>query len=289
MSSIAAPEQPRVSELLKRNLGLLFGLMVLVIPTLWELANTLWNNPEQEHGPIVLLVVLWVFWRELPRLLALPGQPTSWGWVVILPALLAYVLGRSQEIWLLEVGSFIPLLAGICLLSKGWRGVAIIRFPLFFMLFLIPLPGFIVDSVTSGLKQHISTIAEILLYQAGYPVARSGVTLMVGQYQLLVADACSGINSLFSLFALGFLYLYLQAYRSRVRKLMLLLSIAPVAILANIVRVMVLVLVTYYLGDEAGQGFIHGLAGILLFVVSLVSLFLFDKILGIFCGKESDQ
>lgn len=275
----------RLIAWLKSNALLVLALLFLLIPTLLGLANNLWNSPEQEHGPIVLCLVLWVFWRELPKWFVLPKKSSICGWLLVIPALVFYVLGRSQQIWLFEVGSFIPLLAGIALLHKGWQGLIALRFPLFFMFFLIPLPGFIVDAVTSGLKQHISTVAEVLLYEFGYPVARSGITLMVGQYQLLVADACSGINSLFSLFALGFVYLYLQTYTSKVRNLLLLLAIAPVAILANIVRVMVLVLVTYYLGDEAGQGFIHGLAGILLFVVALVALFIWDLILGFFFAR----
>ncbi|MGU5767040.1 exosortase B [Aeromonas allosaccharophila] len=271
-----------LTDLLRRNWVLLLGLLSLAIPTISELATTLWNKTDQEHGPIVLALVAWIFWRELPAFLPLPNKPVKWGWLLIIPALLAYVLGRSQEIWLLEVGAFIPLLAGITLLHKGWAGLKAMRAPLLFLLFVIPLPGFLVDALTNGLKQNISLIAENLLYGLGYPVARSGVTLTVGQYQLLVADACSGINSLFSLFALGFVYLYLQAYASKVRNLLLLLAIAPVAILANIIRVMVLVLVTYYFGDEAGQGFVHGAAGILVFIIALLALFIWDWLLGLF-------
>lgn len=275
-------------QVLRQNVVWLAGLLVLLVPSFWALGHVLWGGRDQEHGPIILALVCWIIWRELPRLLALPERSVWLGWVCIIPALVLYILGRSQQIWLFELGAFIPLIAGITLLNKGWSGLRLLAFPLFFMLFIIPLPGILVDALTNGLKQNISQIAEIILYQFGYPVARSGVTLTVGQYQLLVADACSGINSLFSLFALGLVYLYLQAYVSKVRNLLLLLAIAPVAILANIVRVMVLVLVTYYLGDEAGQGFIHGLAGILLFVVALSLLFIWDKILGIFF-KEGEQ
>lgn len=271
-----------LAEQLRRNWVLLLGLLSLAIPTISELASTLWNKTDQEHGPIVFALVCWIFWRELPVFNQLSPKRAQWGWLLIIPALLAYVLGRSQEIWLLEVGAFIPLLAGITLLHKGWAGLKAMRAPLLFLLFVIPLPGFLVDALTNGLKQNISLIAENLLYGLGYPVARSGVTLTVGQYQLLVADACSGINSLFSLFALGFVYLYLQAYASKLRNLLLLLAIAPVAILANIIRVMVLVLVTYYFGDEAGQGFVHGAAGILVFIIALLALFIWDWLLGLF-------
>ncbi len=270
-----------LSALLRRNIIWVFGVLVLFVPTITELATTLWKGTDQEHGPIIFALVCWVIWRELPRLVALPDRSVQWGWLLILPTLFCYVVGRSQQIWLFELGAFIPLLAGITLLHKGWAGLRVLSFPLFFMLFIIPLPGFFVDALTNGLKQNISAIAENTLYALGYPVARSGVTLTVGQYQLLVADACSGINSLFSLFALGLFYLYLQNYASKLRNLLLLLAIAPVAILANIIRVMVLVLVTYYFGDEAGQGFVHSLAGMLLFIVALTTLLIFDVLLGL--------
>lgn len=276
-----------LTDLLRRNWVLLLGLLSLAIPTLSDLATTLWNKTDQEHGPIIFALVCWVFWRELPVFNQLPQKEAQWGWLLIIPALLAYVLGRSQEIWLLEVGAFIPLLAGIALLHKGRAGLKALRAPLLFLLFIIPLPGFLVDALTNGLKQNISLVAESLLYGLGYPVARSGVTLTVGQYQLLVADACSGINSLFSLFALGFVYLYLQAYSSKFRNLLIVAAIAPIAIFANIIRVMTLVLVTYYFGDEAGQGFIHSMAGMVLFVIALALLYFVDKVVGfVFCkGK----
>ena len=274
------------SSAIKSNILWLMGLLLLAVPSFWDLGTTLWGGREQEHGPIILALVCWIFWRELPKLLALPSRHEWLGWAILFLSSCLYIIGRSQQIWLFEIGSFIPCVVAITLLHKGWRGVRVLIYPLFFMLFIIPLPGAIVDALTGGLKQHISQIAEVILYSMGYPVARSGVTITIGQYQLLVADACSGINSLFSLFALGLIYLYLQNYASKLRNILLLLVIAPIAILANIIRVMVLVLVTYYLGDEAGQGFIHGLAGILLFMVALLLLFFWDKLLGLFWRRK---
>ena len=136
------------------------------------------------------------------------------------------------------------------------------------------------DAATGPLKQHVSEIAEQVLYFFDYPVARSGVTLTVGPYQLLVADACSGLHSMFSLSAMGLLYLYLMQHGSWMRNGILIASILPIAFFANIIRVMILVLVTYHLGDEAGQGFLHGFAGILLFIVALLILFALDGLLG---------
>jgi exosortase len=113
-------------------------------------------------------------------------------------------------------------------------------------------------------------------------VVRSGVILTVGPYQLLVADACSGLNSLFTLEALGLLYMNLMNYKSALRNTLLAILILPISFLANVTRVIILVLVTYYFGDEAGQGFVHSMAGMVLFMVALGLMFPTDKLLGLF-------
>jgi exosortase len=125
----------------------------------------------------------------------------------------------------------------------------------------------------------VSEFAEQLLYAAGYPVARTGVVLTIGQYQLLVADACSGLQSMISLSALGLLYMHLTGRANPLHNVIMLLSILPVAFFANIVRVVLLMLTTYHFGDAAGQGFLHGTTGILLLVVALICLMVLDAIL----------
>ena len=150
---------------------------------------------------------------------------------------------------------------------------------LLFIVYLVPLPGIFVDAVTGPLKQNVSAIAEQILYTAGYPIARSGVMLTVGQYQMLVADACSGLNSMFSLSAVGLLYLYLMRHKSLLHNGLILASLLPIAFCANIIRVIFLILITYHFGDAAGQGFLHGISGMVLFVIALTFLLLLDAIL----------
>ena len=104
----------------------------------------------------------------------------------------------------------------------------------------------------------------------------------VGQYQLLVADACAGLNSMFTLEALGLLYMNLMQYTSVARNVTLSILVIPIAFFANVVRVIVLVLVTYHFGDAAGQGFVHGFAGMVLFLVGLVLVLFTDSLLGWF-------
>jgi exosortase B len=258
------------------------GLAALYLPTWWDLWHGVWDTEEQGHGPLILAVSIYFIWQKRAALIgeAVPTAPIVGG-ASLAFGLLLYILGRSQDILMFEVGSQIPVLAGALLLLRGWRSVKALWFPIFFLVFMVPLPGVVVDAITGPLKQNVSVIAENLLYWAGYPIGRTGVVLSVGPYQLLVADACSGLNSMYSLSALGILYLYLMQYKSWWRNGILLASILPIAFAANIIRVMILVLVTYHLGDEAGQGFLHGFAGMILFVIALILLFALDSVLGL--------
>jgi len=256
------------------------GLLLLYVPTFYELGTTLWQTEDHGHGPIVLAVVAWLFWRE--RRVWLPATPTRApvaGVALLVVGLLLYILGRSQDINIFQVGALIPVLAGTLLALRGWRVLRALWFPLVFTLFLIPFPNVFIDAVTGPLKQAVSAAAENLLYAAGYPIGRTGVVLIVGQYQLLVADACSGLNSMFSLSALGLLYLYLVRRKSILHNALVVASILPIAFAANIVRVMVLILVTYHFGDAAGQGFLHGAAGMVLVMAALVLLLVLDGVL----------
>ncbi|OIQ67531.1 transmembrane exosortase EpsH [mine drainage metagenome] len=256
------------------------GLLAVCLPSFFHLARTTWQNEDNSHGPIILAVVCWLIWQKRHALINTPHQPIAIpGWGLLLLGTLAFIVGRSQRIDTLEVAALIPMLIGILLLMRGWAALRAFWFPLLFMLFMIPLPGLVVEIITGTLKQQVSGVAENLLYDVGYPIARSGVILSIGQYKLLVADACSGLNSMFSLSALGLLYLYLMRYRNWLHVCLMLLAILPIAFVANVVRVMTLVLITYYFGDQAGQGFAHMAAGMVLFMIALLMLLAFDKLL----------
>lgn len=261
------------------------GLFVLYAPTFYDLATTLWQQDEYAHGPIILAVIVWLIWDRRKALFVAPAAATPVaGYALLVFGLLLYAVGRSQDIILFEVGALAPILAGVLFATRGWPALRAFGFALLFIVFLVPLPGITINALTALLKSNVSAIAERLLYAADYPIARNGVVLTIGQYQLLVADACSGLNSMFSLSALGLLYLYLMRHKSWLRNGLLLASILPIAFCANIVRVMILVLVTYYFGDAAGQGFVHNFAGMLLFIVALVGLFAFDTLLRVAGG-----
>lgn len=263
-------------------LPVITGLIVLYLPSLVDLFRGVWSTDQQAHGPIVLGIACWLIYRKWPEMWrASEGQPVHpvAGWPVLIFGLVSYVVGRSQEILVLEIGSVIWLLAGVLLLMRGKSALKAQWFSLFFMLFMIPLPGSIVDAVTMPMKMAVSYVAENILFSAGYPIARTGVILQIGQYKLLVADACAGLHTLFTLEALGLLYLNLIRHDSLFRNVTLALLIVPISFTANVIRVMVLTLITYHFGDEAGQGFLHGFAGMVLFLSALLLIIAVDSIL----------
>ena len=255
------------------------GLLLLYIPTFYDLARTLWKTNDHAHGPIILTIVAWLIWHKRQVLLIPSPGAKSAGLAALILGLLIYLLGRSQEIIAFEVASMAPVLAGALLAMRGWPALRACWFLIFFTGYLVPLPGFVVEALTSPLKQVISSIASQLLYFAGFPIAQSGVILSIGQYQLLVEDACSGLNSMFSLSAVGMLYLYLMRHDNLLRNALVVISLLPIAFSANIVRVVMIVLITFYFGDSAGQGFVHGFSGMVLFVVALTAVLLLDGML----------
>lgn len=263
------------------------ALLVLYAPTYAALDHFVWNQVGQGHGPIMLALALWLAWQRYPSL-GEPGRHPAnvAGTLVLLLGLATYAIGRSQDVLFLDAASQIPVVAGVVLLLWGWRGLKTMWFAIFFLLFVVPLPGSLVDAITGPLKAGVSYVAEHLLYAMGYPVGRSGVTLTIGPYKLLVADACAGINSVFALEAIGVFYLSVVKHTNRWRNIALAALIVPISFVANVTRVVTLVLVTYYFGDEAGQGFVHDFAGILLFMVATMLTVATDSVLGLFMKNK---
>ena len=260
---------------------IIIGLAVLYVPSLYDLFTGIWKSDEQMHGPIVLGISLWLLYRNWSAMEAASqwAEPSQWGWPVIVFGLLLYALGRSQDILLFEIGSVIWLLVGLILLQRGKAALKAQWFALFFMLFMVPLPGAVVDTLTMPMKMAVSYVAENVMYWAGYPISRNGVILQIGQYTLLVADACAGLHTLLTLEALGLLYLNIVRRDSFFRNVGLAILIVPISFTANVIRVIALSLITYHWGDAAGQGFLHGFAGMVLFLSALLLIMGFDTVL----------
>lgn len=263
-------------------LTILTGLLIVYVPTFVDLFNGLWSEDRHAHGPIVFAVSLWFFYYKAKQLdqSDIKIAPSAFsGWLTLMFGALLYIIGRSQTLYIFEVGSLIVMLIGLALILGGLGLAKYFWFAFFFMLFMVPLPTSIVDAITQPLKIAVSYAAEYVLYKLDYPIARDGVILTIGQYQLLVADACSGLNSLFTLEALGLLYMNIMRHESVFRNALLAMLIVPISFISNVTRVIALSLITFYWGDIAGQGFLHQFSGMVLFFTALLLIIGLDAIL----------
>lgn len=263
----------------------LMGIAILgaYTPTIRGLINGPWQTEQEGHGPLIIAATLWLVWQSRERLMRAKVAPAPvMGWIVLAVGLVLLYLSRLQQgLLTVEMGSILPVIMGSVLICAGWPALRALAFPLSFLVFAVPMPDWIVDSMTVPLKVFISDTVTRVLYAAGFPVAQNGVMIMIGSYQLLVKDACSGMNSIFALSAIGVFYVYAFRWREKLRGFLLLLAIIPITILANFFRVFALVLMAYYGGPDLIEGVVHDLTGISLFVVALLLLFAFDGLLGI--------
>lgn len=262
-----------------RHLWMLaLGAVALAAPTMLKVGQDSWSTEQGAHGPLVLATGIWLISRQWQaiRFHARPGS------MLVTAALLAvllplYVFSRITGIIEIEGPVMYAALVTAAYMVVGRAALARVWFPLVYLIFTFPPPDTLFAIITQPLKIAISTWAVDILHALGYPVAGSGVTIQIGQYEMLVAAACAGMNSLISLTALGLFYTYIRHSSNLPYMALLVLCIFPVAVAANLIRVLLLLLITYYYGEAAGQGFFHEFAGMLMFLIALVGIFVVDE------------
>lgn len=255
----------------------LLGLIAISFPTLRHIAVESWSTEQGSHSPLVLASGLWLLINLQLKLQVQHERPsTVWAMIAIIPMAAALLLFRAAAVIELEVYALYGLFIAVLYAFIGWHALKVLWFPLLYLAFAVPLPESLVAAITNPLKLWISDTAVSILYFAGYPVASSGVTIQIGQYQLLVAAACAGLNSLITLTALTLFYVYIT-HRANFRYLLALaIAAVPIAIFSNLVRVLILVLLTHYAGEAAAQGFLHYFAGMTTFAVALMTIYSLD-------------
>lgn len=251
-------------------------------PTIRGLIDGPWQTEQEGHGPLIIAASIWLIWQSREKLRSTVVAPAPViGWSTLLFGLLMMFLARTQGVLTFEAFSVLPVIVGCVLLLAGWPVLRILAFPIGFLFFAVPVPDWAIDAATVPLKVFISDLVTHVLYATGYPVAQNGVMIMIGPYQLLVKDACSGMNSIFALSAIGIFYAYVFRWDTKIRSLILLAAIIPITIAANFIRVIALVLIAYYGGVERLDGVLHDLTGIGLFIVAVILLFMFDGFLSL--------
>lgn len=286
MTSISLPTDAgrpslasRWRQLALSDIILAAGIAAVLLPTLLRLAQLSWSTEAGAHGPIVFATGLWLLWRDRAALGLAVRRPFLPAGLALLALLPLYAVGRITSILMVESLSLYGILVTLAYLR--WGGVVLRRlwFPIFYGLFLITPPENWVFVLTRPIKAVLSSSAVDLLAWAGFAIGSTGSMIQIEGYQLLVATACSGINSLIGISAISLFYVYLRHDDAPRYALVLTLLVLPIAVLTNFARIIILILVTYWFGEDIAQGIAHEAAGILMFMLALGLFLALDTVL----------
>lgn len=247
-----------------------------------------WHDPNFSHGFFVPLFSLFVLWGDRSRLSSLTPKP-SWSglFIVGFASCILSIGALGAELFLSRV-SLLIMIAGLIVLFGGWSYLRVVLFPWAFLILMIPIPRIVFNEITFPLQLLASKMASAILPILGVPVLREGNVIMLPQMALEVAEACSGIRSLLSLATLAVIYGYLMETRIWVRVVLGFAAI-PIAVAANSLRIVGTGLLVQYWDPDKAEGFFHAFSGWLIFVVSLLMLFLVHRLLRVLSGNPPGE
>jgi len=269
---------------------LIWGLVAaLYSPIIYQLYRNRWEMIDYTHAYFILPVSLWLIWRKRKELRQAArataasraaahartpkkaARSASWGLAALILGVLFFIFGWRWDYLFISTFSLILTGSGLVLYLYGSKTAKLLKFPILYLLLMVPPPLGILDSITLPMRYGISAVAEFILRSFHVPVVRDGLLLNVGGQEIFMGQPCSGFRSLITLISLGLAYVYI-CKSTRRTKAILLASIVPLALTGNLIRVLSLCLVTYHFGPEIGQGFFHDFSGILMFIVTISGL-----------------
>jgi len=265
-AAAASPPARNTNRLLVAAVAI--GLAVVYAPTLvWLFGRWTISVWQHAHGLFIPPLVAWLVAQELKRHRNLPVASSAWGFALLVPALLLHVLDTGIQTQLLSALSLVIALPGLSLLFLGWPRTKTILFPLVFTGFALPIPLALTEQVHLALRQITTAAVTPLLSATGVSLFSQGTTIFLANATVEIADACSGFSTLYASMAFAFLLAYFSS--SNRRRVLVLAVAAPVAIAANVLRMLILLHLVVLRGPQILDTFIHPLSGILTFAIAL--------------------
>ena len=236
------------------------------------------EDPNYSHGFLVPVISAYLIWQKKELLAKIPIKPANSGFILILFGTLALFAGVAAQEYYLRRSSSIFIIAGIVLFLFGWQWFKNLWLPILFLFFMVPLPYIVYDAMAFPLKLFVAKFSVISLKLMGVIVLREGNIIMFPNTILEVADACSGLRSLMSLLALG-VALAVLTQKRKIAMILLVVLTVPIAVLTNMIRVIVTGYLAQYYGAAAAEGFFHEFAGMGVFLLAMVLLFMTSGIM----------
>jgi exosortase len=250
------------------------SLVLLYMPVLEDLVHLWWADPNYSHGFLIPLIVGYLVWSQKDTLAKVVVKPTGWGGLVLALGLFLLVVGKAVErtggdqgALFIQGLSLILVCVGAVFLLLGKDVLAVLVFPIAYLIFMIPLPGSVFTMVTLPLQSYAASVTTATLQLVNIPALREGNLIYLPSVTLGVTEACSGIRSLLTLLA-GAVALSYFACERWWQGLLLVGSVVPIAILTNVLRVTGTGLLAHFLGKEVAQSFFHGFSGWALLVMA---------------------
>ncbi len=265
------------------------GLALAWAPTLWRSGVQSWSTEQGQYGFLVLILGGWLVARSAPAVTAGPFRAQPLTVVVLgLAGLIAYLGGRLSDKLFMECDGLyvLSLAAGLFAFGSGLKAASL---PLGYMALGLPASPQLINILTSGLRLWITWVSVASLRLSGLEVSRDGLNILVDQYQITMREACSGLNSIISLTAVGLMYVTLRRQRPVRAALIMLPILLLLALAANYVRVICLVLGTHAFGEAVAQSFLHEGAGLVTFAVALGGAIAADHALGGFIDHSAER
>lgn len=253
-------------------------LGLIYVPVLITLGKDWAIDANYSHGFVVPFAVAYIVWHQRAQLRALPARPSQWGLALAALSQVEFLVGRLGAEFFLQRTSLLLLIVGAIVYLYGWAHLRLQLFSLALLLLAIPLPAIIFNAIAFPLQLLASAWASALLNLCSIPVFREGNILVLPQRTLDVAEACSGIRSLFSLITLAMLVAWFMPARFW-RRALLVASAVPFALLANALRIALSALIGQWFGEQYSEGFFHAFAGWLVFLFAFALLLLLASLL----------
>ena len=245
-------------------------LLLMFAPAVWNLMK-IWNGDgDYSHGFLVVPIALFMVWHRREKILATAANPCWFGLPFFVIGAAGYVVSFFAKFHTLTYLSMLLTIVGLVLSVGGYRMTGRMILPILFLAFMFPIPDAYHILITNPLKLTITRVSAVILQTFGIPVYQEGNLLFFAEAKLEVAEACSGIRSLYSYLMLG--CLFALVCRRRSQKAVMIASAFPLAIVVNILRVVGTGVLANSYGEEVAQGFFHEFAGITLFLVGIAVL-----------------
>lgn len=263
-----------MQSVLLRDSFFFFLAVIAAVLLSWDnfrkLASDWMTLPAYSHGMLVPLVFVLLVYLDRDRLPAPSDRPSLWGLGLVAAGVFFLVVGRLSGLFFVEQVSILFLVAGLVAGYWGTGTLKRLRFPILYLLFMIPLPYILFNALAVPLQGIAAKGASAVLSGIGIPVFREGNIIHLPHISLGVVKACSGIQSLVSLLAISVLVAKLSG-TGGIPGVLLALSAIPVAVLANMLRIAGVGILGSW-NPKLAEGFFHLFSGWVVFLFAFFVL-----------------